>query len=52
MAGTGSEINAGSVITNWERISRVPFIRALAKVAIIDPQILSSTAESDKGRRI
>ena len=39
MAGTGSEINAGSVITNWETHIKSPLYTALAKVAIIDPEI-------------
>ena len=35
MAGTGSEINAGAVITNWETHVKV----SIGKVAIIDPEI-------------
>ncbi|MGP8080623.1 MAG: iron-containing alcohol dehydrogenase [Dehalococcoidales bacterium] len=38
MAGTGSEINAGSVITNWETHIKSPLYTALARVAIIDPE--------------
>jgi len=41
MAGTGSEINAGAVISNWELHDKRAFGSnyALAKVAIIDPEI-------------
>jgi alcohol dehydrogenase YqhD (iron-dependent ADH family) len=39
MAGTGSEINAGSVITNWNTHIKSPLRTTLAKVAIIDPEI-------------
>ena len=38
MAGTGSEINAGSVITNWETHIKSPLYTVLANVAIIDPE--------------
>ena len=38
MSGTGSEINAGSVITNWETHIKSPLYTTLARVAIIDPE--------------
>jgi hypothetical protein len=37
-AGTGSEINAGSVITNWATHIKSPLYTVLANVAIIDPE--------------
>jgi alcohol dehydrogenase YqhD (iron-dependent ADH family) len=39
MAGTGSEINAGSVITNWATHIKSPLRTTLAKVSIIDPEV-------------
>ncbi|MDD5190956.1 MAG: iron-containing alcohol dehydrogenase [Dehalococcoidales bacterium] len=41
MAGTGSEINAGAVISNWELHDKRAMVTnySLAKVAIIDPEI-------------
>jgi len=44
MAGTGSEVNPGAVITHWETHIKRPMIhpRLQAKVAIIDPEITLS----------
>jgi len=41
MAGTGSEVNQGAVITNWETHEKVAVINpaVFAKVAIVDPEI-------------
>ena len=41
IAGTGSEINEGAVITNWETHTKSGFGNPLiqAKVAIIDPEL-------------
>ncbi|MDP2873396.1 MAG: iron-containing alcohol dehydrogenase [Bacillota bacterium] len=41
MAGTGSEINAGAIITNWETHvkSSLRHPQAQARVAIVDPRI-------------
>jgi len=41
MAGTGSEVNAGAVISNWETHEKFAVVNSFlfAKVAVIDPQI-------------
>ena len=41
MAGTGSEVNAGAVITNWETHQKTGIANPCmwAKVAIIDPEV-------------
>jgi alcohol dehydrogenase YqhD (iron-dependent ADH family) len=41
MAGTGSEVNAGAVITNWETHQKTSIANPCmwAKVAIIDPEV-------------
>ena len=41
MAGTGSEVNPGAVITNWETHDKVAIVNPFmwAKVAIVDPEV-------------
>jgi alcohol dehydrogenase class IV len=41
MAGTGAEVNAGAVISNWETHQKTSIanLRMWAKVAIIDPEL-------------
>ncbi|MFC2038916.1 iron-containing alcohol dehydrogenase [Chloroflexota bacterium] len=47
MAGTGSEVNAGAVITNWETHEKVsvPNSCMWAKVAVIDPEVTTTLPE-------
>ena len=48
MAGTGSEINSGAIITNWETHVKSgvgsPYVQA--KVAIIDPEVTLTVPEN------
>lgn len=48
MAGTGSEINSGAIITNWETHvkSGVGSSHVQAKVAIIDPEVTLTVPEN------
>jgi len=41
LAGTGSEVNPGAVITNWETHEKVAIVNPClwAKVAIVDPEV-------------
>ncbi len=47
MAGTGSEINSGAIITNWETHVKtsVDSPRIQARVAVIDPELTLSVPE-------
>lgn len=48
MAGTGSEVNNGAVITNWETHvkSTVGSLHMWAKVAVIDPEVTLTVPEN------
>ena len=47
MAGTGSEVNAGAIITNWETHVKTGIVHnsLYAKVAIVDPEVTLTVPE-------